>query len=172
MYNDYEVLPVPLTNMASRQYFHLAVAAAFSAGTLTVNAQNMRATGLETNTPVTSLTNLKTPRHPAAPFGAIDASAGTGVVLDVTVAPDPTSTEVSNQFRSERGPGRSSSAGSILHRSVGSPGFASAGLQGATGSVGSGEAPRFGHRLSGHRHLPRRNPRVSQRRRISSCGPL
>ena len=117
MYNHGEGELIFVANMRFRQHVRIAVIAALLVSPFTLHAQRMGTPETVPDT-ITSITNLKTIRHPAAPFGSIDASADASVISDVTVTPDPESSEISNQQQSGR------AAGHTLHQANASSQFA------------------------------------------------
>jgi len=114
MYNHHEVPIFPPTNMRFQPFSPHAVAAAILVSALALHAQSAGIKKMEAGTAITSLTNLKTHRRPAVPFGAIDAGTNAPVQVDVTVQPDPTSTEIANQFQTGGGAGGSGFRGSAF----------------------------------------------------------
>jgi hypothetical protein len=124
-----------LTSMTFPDCFQLAVAATVSLSALSVYPQSTRAAEMDSGTTITSLTSLHGSRHASTPFGAIDATANDGVMLDVSVAPDLTSAENLNQLQAGRGSGHSRLSGSIPSQPVtlsSLPGSSSQALKGGS----------------------------------------
>jgi hypothetical protein len=106
-----------------------------SSSALNLRAQSTHVADMETGTTITSLTNMKSHRHPPTPFGAIDGSADDGVALDVSVAPDSSGPESANQVPSGRASGQSVLRGSMPAQSVTPNLLQGRNLGGTTGSV-------------------------------------
>jgi hypothetical protein len=124
-------------HMIFQRCFQLAVAATVSITTLSLHAQSTRATTDEMDrgaTTITSLTSLHSPRHAPAPFGAIDASATSSVILDVSVPPDVNSSEIGNQLQSGPASGHQGLSGSNPSQPV-SNSLQGKNLQFVTGSL-------------------------------------
>jgi len=115
--------------------FQLAVAATVSLSALNVHPQSTHATEMDTGTTITSLTSLHSPHHASPPFGAIDATANDGVMLNVSVAPDLTSAETGSQLQAGRASGHSRLSGSIPSQPVPPSSLPGKNPDGATGSL-------------------------------------
>lgn len=135
MYNQYDGLPISLTNMTFQQCFRLAVAAIVPISALNLHAQSTHVADMDTGSTITSLTNLKSHRHASAPFGSIDATSDDGVALDVSMAPDSSSSKSAGQLQSGRALGHSVPNGSIPPQLVAPNLLQGRNLGGMTGSV-------------------------------------
>src|SRR5258708_33548826 len=115
--------------------YQLVVSTSVSDIALSLCAKTTRVAEMDKGTTITSLTSLLSPRHPALSFGAIDASADTGVVLDVSVAGDSSSSESANRLPSGRALGHSMLRGSIPSQSFTANLLQGRDFGGMTGSV-------------------------------------
>jgi hypothetical protein len=134
-------MPVSQTSMTFQQYLRLAVATGISVSALSLHAQSMRRADMETNTTITSITNLKTLHRPALPFGAVDETIDSGVSLDATISPDASITQISDQNLLGRGSAGSHSRTSLLTQALTSGTLPSAKARDVTGSLDSVKAP-------------------------------